>query len=148
MRRAGSAPEGELAQSVRWLLAQCGIAGTQKLAGVLIDRRAEWQAWLDSHGDLEGVLAHLRGFFGADAEDPVACWHETRHFAQQLPRASQRCSGRVPTAQQRRAVALEQACGMTDAQAFFDGVRAEVLKNDGQPIAFKPGKTTGEAGYG
>jgi ATP-dependent helicase/nuclease subunit A len=139
MRRAGSAPEGELAQSVRWLLAQCGIAGTQKLAGVLIDRRAEWQAWLDAHGDLEGVLAHLRDFFGADAEGPVdalardpALRSNCLEFARLL--------GQGTDAQQRRAAALEQACGMTDAQAFFDGVRAAVLKSDGQPIAFKPGK--------
>ena len=145
MRRAGSAPEGELAQSVRWLLAQCGIAGTQKLAGVLIDRRAEWQAWLDARGDLEGVLAHLRGFFGADAEDPVdalardpALRSNCLEFARLL--------GQGTDAQQRRAAALEQVCGMADAQAFFDGVRVAVLKSDGQPIAFKPGKALEKRG--
>jgi ATP-dependent helicase/nuclease subunit A len=114
---------------------------------VLIDRRAEWQAWLDSHGDLEGVLAHLRGFFGADAEDPV----ETSLARDQALRSSclefARLLGQGTDGAAAPRVALEQACGMTDAQAFFDGVRAEVLKNDGRADRLQARQDAGEAGH-
>jgi ATP-dependent helicase/nuclease subunit A len=74
MRRAGSAPEGELAQSVRWLLAQCGIAGTQKLAGCA-DRPAGRMA------GLAGLARRSRRRAGAPAR---------------LLRGRRRRSGRFP----------------------------------------------------
>lgn len=145
MRRAGSAPEGELAHSVRWLLAQCGVGGTRALASALIDRRAEWQAWQDVHGGLPGVLDHLRGFFGADVEAPVdalAGDDELRRLCLDYARLL----GQGTEAQQRRAVVLEQACGQADAQMYFDALRAELLRQDGQATAFKPGKALEKIG--
>jgi ATP-dependent helicase/nuclease subunit A len=147
MRRAGSAPEGELAQSVRWLLAQCGIAGTQKLAAVLIDRRAEWQAWLDSHGNLEGVLAHLRGFFGADAEDPVETLLMNQSF-RAAARELAALSGKGGARLQQTAAALSAAGDSADAQRYFKAMRSALCTDKGEPRAYKVDKPLLATGTG
>lgn len=147
MRRAGGAPEGELAQSVRWLLAQCGIAGTQKLAAVLIDRRAEWQAWLDSHGNLEGVLAHLRGFFGADAEDPVETLLMNQSF-RAAARELAALSGKGGARLQQTAAALSAAGDSADAQRYFKAMRSALCTDKGEPRAYKVDKPLLATGTG
>lgn len=140
MRRAGSAPDGELAQAVRWLLAQAGLAGARSLAESLIERRAEWQAWLAAHDGLDGVYAHLESFFGADRDAPVdALAQDAALRAAVLELA--KLLGQGTEAQQRKAVALETAASQHDAQALFDGLCAELLTRAGLPIAFKPGKS-------
>jgi ATP-dependent helicase/nuclease subunit A len=145
MRRAGSAPDGDLAQAVRWLLAQAGLSGARSLAGALIDRRAEWQAWLEANGGLDGVLAHLRAFFGADGPAPIdALAHDgalrdaALEFAKLL--------GQGTEAQQRKANDVLSACARADAQAYFDGLCTALLTGKGEPIAFKPGKSLDKLG--
>ncbi len=145
MRRAGSAPDGDLAESVRWLLGQAGVSGARDIAGALIDRRAEWQAWLCAHGGLDGVCAHLCAFFGADGEDPVdVLAQDTAVRAAALELARLLAGG--TEAQQRKAAGIEQACGQTEARTFFEGLCGELLKKDGEPLAFKPGKALEKTG--
>ncbi|MFH1815204.1 MAG: UvrD-helicase domain-containing protein [Pseudomonadota bacterium] len=145
MRRAGRAPQGELALALRSLLGRCGVAGTKALASALVDRRAEWEAWLAAQGGLAGALAHLRQFFGADAETPVdvlAGDELLRRRALDLARLL----GQGTEAQQRKATAIEQACAQVDAQLYFAGLRAQLLKQDGEPASFKPGKALEKVG--
>ncbi|MCP2936227.1 hypothetical protein NK983_26425, partial [Salmonella enterica subsp. enterica serovar Typhimurium] len=93
---------------MRWLLAQAGLAGARSLAEALIERRAEWQAWLAAHDGLDGVFAHLESFFGADREAPVdALAQDATLRAAALELA--KLLGQGTEAQQRKAVALEMA---------------------------------------
>jgi ATP-dependent helicase/nuclease subunit A len=145
MRRAGSAPDGELAQSIRWLLSQAGVSGTRSLAAALIDRRAEWQAWLAANDGLDGVFARLKAFFGADGIEPVEALAQDDQLRAAVLEFA-RFLGRGTEAQQRKANDLETACGQSDAQMYFAGLCAELLTKAGVPIAFKPGKSMEKIG--
>jgi ATP-dependent helicase/nuclease subunit A len=145
MRRAGRAPQGELVLALRSLLGQCGVAGTKTLAGALVDRRAEWEAWLAAHGGLAGALAHLRQFFGANAEDPVDVLAGDELLRRRCLDLA-RLLAQGTEAQQRKATAIEQACAQVDAHAYFGGLRAQLLKQDGEPASFKPGKALEKLG--
>ncbi|MDP3287358.1 MAG: UvrD-helicase domain-containing protein, partial [Methyloversatilis sp.] len=145
MRRAGRAPQGELALALRCLLGRCGVAGTKKLASALVDRRAEWEAWLAAQGGLAGALAHLRQFFGADAEAPVDVLAGDELLRRRCLDLA-RLLGQGTEAQQRKATAIEQACAQVDAKLYFAGLRAQLLKQDGEPASFKPGKALEKVG--
>ncbi len=146
MRRAGRDEDGELAQSLRWLLNQTGLGGTRALASALIDRRAEWEAWQAAcGGDLDAVLAHLAQCFGADGADPLVTLFEDAALRAALAEFA-RLLGQGTDAQQRRAVTLEQALGLADAAGFHAALRAELLTKAGLPTAFKPGKSMEKIG--
>jgi ATP-dependent helicase/nuclease subunit A len=140
MRRAGRAPDHGLAGALRDLLAQYGVAGTQRIAGALIDRRAEWQAWLAAQGGLGGVLAHLRDFFGADGPAPAERLFADAGLRTDLTELA-RLSGQGGLRLQTTAAAIEAALSRTDAVAYFGALRSALLTGKDEPRAFKPDKS-------
>ncbi|WP_026224691.1 UvrD-helicase domain-containing protein [Methyloversatilis thermotolerans] len=145
-RRAGARPEGDLAQSLRWLFAYAGLTGARETADVLIDRRAEWEAWKAAcGGGMEGVQAHLRAFFGGDAEDPVlalAADGPVREAVADLARLL----GQGTDAQQKKAHALLEASADRDAPRYLALLRSALLTQAGVPVAFKPGRSLEKRG--
>lgn len=147
MRRAAGEPDGELARSLRWLLSQAGLAGARGLAGALIERRAEWEAWLAAHAGLEGMLAHLESFFGADREAPAVALSGDAAFRRDAAELA-RILGRGGKKLQQMATALEQALSCVEPEDFLAGVRTALLTGKDEPRVVTVDKTLAASGEG
>ncbi|MCQ9378411.1 exodeoxyribonuclease V subunit beta [Methyloversatilis sp. XJ19-49] len=147
MRRAGRAPQSELALALRSLLGQCGVAGTKTLAGALVDRRAEWEAWLAAHGGLAGVFAHLESFFGADRPAPEVVLSADAVFRRDASELA-RILGQGGKKLQQMATTLEQTLSCDEPPEFFERARAALLTGKNEPRACTVDKTLAATGQG